>query len=144
LKLFDDKGDLLWKSSKTYGKLDLSFEGKSYSAVDPKEWFVRGRLIPVKTERGQEVIIVDKKPIVEKVPGLGNRGAEVYSLWWDGSIMDEKLILDEVSGTITDYWVEGKKLYLVARGDLLSFVKNAATGEFSKGSMLYFYNLKEK
>lgn len=145
LILYDGQGHAVWKSSRTYGKFNLSFEAESFSVSDPsKMWFVRGRLIPVRTERGEEIIAVNRMPFVAMVPGLGTKGAEVYSLWWDGNEMDEKVILSDVSGTVTDYWVEGKKLFLLAKGDLLSFVKNAVTGELSKGSMLYYYNFETK
>jgi hypothetical protein len=56
--------------------------------------------------------------------------------------MDEKLILSEVPGTITDYRVEGNRLFLVARGGLFSFFKKITSGEFSKGSTLYYYNFE--
>ncbi len=138
LKLYDDRGNFMWKSSKTYGRSDLSFERETYSVIDTKvKWFIRGRLISVQTKRGQEVVVVNKIPVVPRMPGLGIKGAEVYSLWWNGGVMDEQLILREISGAITDYWVDGKKLFLIARGDLFTFVKNATSGEFSKGSMLY-------
>lgn len=141
LFMYDEQGNTVWKSSKTYGKFDMSFKSKTYSLANPlKEWAVRGRIIPVITERGQEIIIVNKLPLVKKVPGFGAKGAEVYSLWWDGAVMDEKLVLSEVSGTITDYWIEGNNLFLVARGSLFSFVKNATSGDFYKGSILYYYN----
>jgi hypothetical protein len=78
------------------------------------------------------------------VPGLGVKGAEVYSLWWSEGVMEEKLLMGEVSGNVTDYWIEKGRLFLLARGDMLSFVKNAATGELSKGSVLYFYNIGEE
>jgi hypothetical protein len=78
------------------------------------------------------------------VPGLGVRGADVYSLWWDNGAMNENLIKSEVSGTVTDYWVEGKELFLIARGNLLSLIENATSGEFSKGSILYYYSFGEK
>jgi hypothetical protein len=145
LVLYDSGGNTVWKSSRTYGKFSLSFEAGSYSIVDPeKKRFIRGRLIPLRTERGEEVIVINKVPFVAKIPGLGTKGAEVYSLWWDGREMDEKMILSDISGTVTDYWVEGKRLFLLAKGDLLSFVKNAVTGELSKGSVLYYYNFGDK
>ena len=58
--------------------------------------------------------------------------------------MDEKMILGEVSGSVTDYWLEGGNLFLVSRGNMMSFVKNMTSGELSKGSMLYYYNFGDK
>jgi hypothetical protein len=98
----------------------------------------------VKTGRGEEIIVVNKIPVAERVPGLGASGAEIYSLWWDSGVMDEKLILSRIPGDLTDYWIEGNKLFFIVKGNLLSFIKNAVTGELLKGSVLYYYNLGEK
>lgn len=145
LSLYDSQGHKVWKSPGTYGKFHLSFEAETNSIANPAvKWSVRGRLIPVRTERGEEIVVVKRLPLVSKVPGLGAKGAEVYSLWWDGNEMKEKLLLSDVSGTATDYWIEEKQLFLLAKGDLLSFVKNAVTGELSKGSVLYYYNFGYK
>ncbi len=141
LTLYDAGGDIIWKSGGTYGHSDLGFKDRMHSADDPDaKWFIRGRLMSVHTERGQEVIVVKRIPVLSAMPGLGYRGAEVYSLWWDGAAMQENLILKELPGTVTDYCIEGGKLFLVARGDLYSFVKKAFSGEFSKGGVLYYYN----
>ncbi len=142
LTLYDADGNTIWKSSGTYGKFDPGFESTIYSPDGPgAKWFVRGRLISIHTERGQEVIAVNKLPVLSSMPGLGSKGAEVYSLWWDGDVMQKKLILSEIPGTVTDYCIEGNKLFLIAEGDFYSLVKNAFTGEFSKGGALYYYNL---
>jgi hypothetical protein len=145
LIVYDEKLARVWKSGGSYGKFALSFKKETSSLVNPLlNWSVKGRLIPLVTDRGQEIIVVNKVPLVSKVPGLGSTGGEVYSLWWDGAIMDEKLILSEVPGTISDYWIEDNHLFIVASGDMLSFVKNAASGEFTKGSVLYYYNFGKK
>jgi len=145
LHLYDKNGEFLWKSKDSYGKFELAFAKQTYSvAHTDAKWSVRGRLMAVRTARGQEVIVVEKVPFVSRLPGLGTTGAEVYSLWWDGGMMDEKMILGEVSGSVTDYWLEGGNLFLVARGNMISFVKNITSGELTKGSMLYFYNFGGK
>ncbi len=144
LIMYDAEGNQLWKSSRSFGDFALTFSRKTISLASPvRKWSVRGRLIPVKTARGQEVVVVDKIPFVSQVsmPGLGYRGAEVHSLWWDGASMDDRRILDEVSGKISDFWVQGRHLFLMAKGGMLSLVKNAASGEFEKGSLIYYYDM---
>lgn len=143
LILYDRTGHVLWKSDTSFGTFQLSFNEYTHSIVNPvKKWSVRGRLITIKTERGQEVLAVRRVPFASMVPGLGATGAEVYSLWWDGSVMDSRRILNDISGSITDYWVDKRKLFLIAKGSILSFVKNAATGEIKNGSMLYYFNFE--
>jgi len=145
LTFYDHMGHSVWKSKKSFGKFDLSFRESTQSISKPvRKWSVRGRLITVKTKRGQEVLVVRRVPFASKVPGLGITGAEVYSLWWDGNEMDSNLVLSEVSGSITDYWVDKGKLFLIAKGSIISFVKNAATGELEKGGMLYYFNFDLK
>ncbi|MBI4847999.1 MAG: VCBS repeat-containing protein [Nitrospirae bacterium] len=144
LMMYDYNGHLMWQSDKSCGAPYLTFESETGSIANPtKKWAVRGRLISVKTGRGQEIITVDRVPVAPNVPGLGTGGGEARSFWWNGSAMEEKVLLSELSGTATDYWIEGKKLFIVAKGNLMTFVRNAVTGELSKGSILYYYHLGE-
>ncbi len=136
---------LIWRSKNSYGRFDLSFEKKTYSVENPEQkWFVKRRLITVNTERGQEVLAIRKVPYLSNVPGLGYTKAEAYSLWWEGNIMDETLILSGIKGTVTDYLVDGDKLFILARTDLFMVLKKTLSGDFERGSILYYYNLKGK
>ncbi|MEF9426254.1 MAG: hypothetical protein L0956_03455, partial [Candidatus Mariimomonas ferrooxydans] len=138
-------GELIWMSKESYGEFETLFDRVSDSAVkQEKKWVVKGRLVTVRTGRGQEVIVVKKIPIVERVPGLGYGKAEVYSFWWDGEKMVKTLVITEVHGTVTDYWVEEKNLLLIARPNALIFLKRSLSGDFVKGSILYYYNLAGK
>jgi len=150
---FDDNGylnlyngnELIWKSRESHGRSDIAYQKTSPSLVNPEEkWFVKGRLITVKTERGQEVVVIKKIPYLSRVPGLGFKKTEVYSFWWDGGMMNESLILSGISGTVTDYWIEGDKLLVIARQNLLTFLTKTLSGNFERGSILYYYNLKGK
>jgi len=145
LILYDDQGNGIWKSGNSYGKFIFSFEKRSYAAVTSfVKQYIRGRLITVKTKRGEEIIVVSNKPLFTNIPGLGTKGAEIHSLWWDNGVMDEKVLLTELPGRITDYWIEGNKLFFIIKGSIWSLLRNAASGELSKGSTLYYYNLGEK
>lgn len=145
LNLYNEGGILIWRSSKSFGIFPLSFKSRTRSVANPVNlWSIRGRLLSVKTERGQEVVIVRRVPVLSNVPGLGVQEAEVYSLWWNDGTMEEKVLMDDISGDITDYWIEGSRLFLLSSRDLLSAVKKAVGGELSRGSTLYFYNLGDK
>jgi hypothetical protein len=145
LILYDHKGNFVWQSGKSYGRADMMFKEKTQSVANPEvAWSVRRKLAAVKTEKGQEVIVVKRIPLLPNVPRLGAINADVYSLKWDGSTMSENMVLGNVSGSVSDFVVDQGKLFLVAKGDVVSFVKNAATGELSKGSMLYYFNVGEK
>jgi hypothetical protein len=65
----------------------------------------------------------------------------VYSLWWDGTEMIETLVVGGINGTVTDYWIEGNNLLLIAKPNLFLFLKDSLSGDFIRGSLLYYYNL---
>lgn len=138
-------GELIWRSKESYGKFDNSFKVNRYSLVNQEEkWYVKGRLVPVKTERGQEVIVVKKEPLLSKVPGLGYKKSEVYALWWDGDLMNKTLVLEGIKGTVTDYLVERDNLFLIARPSLFLHLRKSLSGDFIKKSILYYYSLSGK
>ncbi|MBI5195748.1 MAG: VCBS repeat-containing protein [Nitrospirae bacterium] len=136
------KVELIWRSKDSYGGFDISFDKNTFSIVNPAEkWFVKRRLLTIRTSRGHEVLAVKRIYFANTVPGLGYKSTAVYSLHWDGSTMDEALILENLSGGVRDYWVEGEDLFLIAGSNLSAFLTKALSGEFSKGSALYYYHL---
>jgi hypothetical protein len=141
LCLYDDSRVLKWKSEKSYGPFTFSFESRTRSLVNPViKWSVRGRLAVVKTDRGQEIVAVNREQVLSLLPSLGTNKAEVYSLWWDGDAMDRKLLIDEIYGSVSDYWIQGRELFLVARAGLGTYLRRLADGEFSGSSILFYYN----
>ncbi len=145
MHLYDEAGNYIWKSGESYGKPDISVKRQNVEQGDPGEnWFVRARLIAIKTDRGQEVFAVRKIPEVKLMPGLGYKAAEVYSLWWDGGKMDVKPVLKGLPGRVNDYWIAGSRLYLIVKDNMFTFLKNSVAGEFSSGSKIYYYNIKGK
>jgi len=143
LNLFK-KNNLIWRSKESYGRFDIAFQKKTYSSLNPEEyWYVKSRLSPVRTAQGQEIIAVKKIPYISSIPGLGYKKAEVYSLWWDGEIMHERLILNEINGKITDYIVDGDNLLVISKTNLSRFLSKALSGDIAKGSMLYNYEIKK-
>jgi hypothetical protein len=145
LSLYDESGQLVWKSAETYWISDLTIKRNTYSTVSfNMEWPLRGRLLSIQTERGQELIVLKKIHNISIMPGLGSRGVEVYSLWWNGVSMDEKLMMNEIPGSVMDYRLKGNSLFVLVKSGVASIVKNAAGGEFSKVSVLQYYNLGTK
>ncbi|MEW6599563.1 MAG: hypothetical protein AB1499_01195 [Nitrospirota bacterium] len=141
LCLYDDRREMKWRSENSYGPFTFTFESSTRSVANPVvKWSVRGRLAVVKTGRGQEIIAVNREPVLSVMPSLGANKAEVYSLRWDGSTMETKLIMNEIYGSVTDYWIQGKELFLVARAGLGTFLNRLAQGEFTVSSILFYYN----
>lgn len=144
LRLYKNN-ELLWQSSSTYGKPAISFKKDTGSIINPSdEWVVRGRLIAVNTDKGQKVVALSRDELVPRLPRLGSFSAEVYTLSWDGSSMEEELMLKGLSGAVSDYWIEGKGLYILARAGLFSLARNSARGEFSRPTIFYYYNFEKR
>ncbi len=150
---FDDSGylnlysgsELIWRSEDSYMRFDRSFDKDDKGIVTLEEkWFAKGRLLRVITKHGQEVLVIKKIPFLSMVPGLGYKNTEVYSLWWDGEEMNETLILSGMNGAVSDYWLEQNRLLLIAESNLSVFLTNSLSGNFMRGSTLYFYNLTGK
>jgi len=144
LHLYKD-GNLIWRSKDSYGRPYHFFEIPRSSVVNPvKRWGIRDKVIPVRTEKGQEIIVIKRTPLLSAAPGLGYSGVDVYALWWDGKRMEERLIMNDLPGTITDYSLEGSDLFLIARGGIFSFLKNTLKGDFSRDGRLYYYRFIER
>jgi hypothetical protein len=151
---FDDNGylnlysenKLVWRSKTSYMKFNISFDKASAAVVSTsgEKWVVKGRLLAVDTKQGQNVLVIKKVPLVKMVPGLGSKKAEVYSLWWDGAMMNETLLMSGISGAVSDYWINGGNLLLIARQDLSAVFTGALSGNLQTGSKLYYYNLTGK
>ncbi|UCD35090.1 MAG: VCBS repeat-containing protein [Nitrospiraceae bacterium] len=141
LYLYGQDGHLKWRSPDSYGPFPFSFESRTTSPVNRTvKWSLRGRLSPIRTDRGQEIVVLKRSPLLPNVPGLGIKNARVFSLWWDGGGMDTRMVLDEIPGAVTDFWIQGRDLYIISRGGLYTLFGNLIKGELSKGSMLYFYS----
>ncbi|MBI5026955.1 MAG: VCBS repeat-containing protein, partial [Nitrospirae bacterium] len=140
-----DRGGRIWRSKETYGGYEIFFERQTMRVEQPiKKWYVKGRIITVKTERGQEAIVVKNIPFISMMRGFGYKGAEVYSLWWDGGIMDESLILRGIDGMVTDCWVEGGALFLASKPGFLSKASKVLHGDAFASRTLYYYRLSGK
>jgi len=138
-------GERVWRSKESYGRFYLTFEQTASSIVNPvKRWSIKGRLITIRTDKGEECIVIKKNPVLSVAPGLGYRDFNVYSLWWDGDVMERRLIMGNLSGTPTDYLLRGDDLFIIAHGGLFSFVRNALSGDFSRGTRLYYYKFTRR
>jgi hypothetical protein len=160
---FDDDGYLhlynngqsVWKSTDSYGKFEISLTRHKSSMFDntgdldesspgsgSRKAFVRGRLITIKTRRGEEIIVVKRIPLLKNMPGLGTGKTEIHSLLWTGGVMDEELLIQGISGPATDYQVDDNELFFIVRTSMAGFVKEAVGGDFLRGSRLYYYTFR--
>ena len=102
------------------------------------EWSVKDRLLM----KNKEVLLVDRTPLLEMIKGLGYKSSRIQSLWWNGLSIEESALVDNVSGTIFDYAVEGQKILFLASPLLGIKPGNILKGENPMRTELYIYTVK--
>ncbi len=139
LKLYDHKGGIDWESGRSFGKPEISFRREISSDMEYSEWFVRGRLMTMAMDRKEALVVINRIPASSILPELGSRGGEVYLLWKENGVMQQKLIQKEIPGSITDYLIKDNNMFLISRGSTLSNIKNFASGKSRKSSLFFHF-----
>jgi hypothetical protein len=141
LTLYDHKGGIEWEGGRSFGKPEISFRREISSDMEYIEWFVRGRLMTMATDRKEALVVLNRIPASSIMPELGSRGGEVYLLWNENGVMQQKLIQKEIPGSITDYLIKDNNMFLISRGSTLSNIKNIASGKSKKSSLFFHFKL---
>jgi len=141
LKLYDNKGRIAWEGGRSFGRPEISYWEKISNDTVYKEWFVRGRLMTMATDKEEALVVIKRIPASSMIPALGSRGGEVYLLWRGNGVMNEKLIQKEIPGSITDYLIKGNNMFLISKGSTLSNIKNIASGKSKKSGLLFHFKL---
>lgn len=141
LNLYNKSGLRLWRSDAGYGNFLTTYRKAAPTVViDNGEWSMKDRLFL----KNKEAIAIKRIPLVSMAKGLGYKKSQVKALWWTGLSMEEKNLIDDVSGGILDYAVSGDKL-MVLSSTLFGIVpKKIFKGENPFVNMLYIYSLKGK
>jgi len=63
------------------------------------------------------------------------------TLFWTGLSMDERTLVDSISGSILDYAISGDWLIVMSKPLFGIKTENILKGENPMGSMLYIYSL---
>ena len=141
LKLYDNKGGIDWESGRSFGKPEISFRREISSDMEYSEWFVRGRLMTIAMDGKEALVVINRIPASPLLPELGSRGGEVYLLWKENGVMQQKLIQKEIPGSLTDYLIKDNNMFLISRGSTLSNIKNIASGKSGKSSLFFHFTL---
>jgi hypothetical protein len=141
LRLYDKKRKIKWESDVSFGKPEISFKREISTNMEYEEWFIRGRLMTVAAGKGEALVIINRILASEIMPEFGSKGGEVYILWNENGVMQEKLIQKEIPGAITDYLIKGNNLFLISKGSTLSKIKNIASGKSNKNSLFFHFKL---
>ncbi len=141
MNLYDDTGARVWRSASANGDFNNTF--KKQSAVvfrDAGVWSVKDRLI----SRGNDVLAVQRTPLVGMAKGLGNKSSLIRDYWWNGLSMEDDVLIEGITGNLLDYWLVGDKIAVLARPLLGIKFGNILKGENPIGSVLYIYVVKGK
>ncbi|TAL22454.1 MAG: VCBS repeat-containing protein [Nitrospirae bacterium] len=138
LNLYDD-GKRIWRSAEDYGGFLTKFKRPAPTVMtDRGEWAIKDRL----SMQNREVFVIKRVPLVGMAKGMGYGNSQIRSLWWTGISMEERVVVENISGTVLDYALEGDRLIVLDRPSFGLKVGNIFKGESPLGSVLYIYSLK--
>jgi hypothetical protein len=139
LNIFDDRGIRIWRSSTDTGGFLTTFKKPApASYVEAGSWSIKDRM----TARNRDVLVVQRVPFVEMAKGAGYKSSRIKSYWWNGFSMEERMLIDDVPGTLLDYALAGDKVVVLASPFLGIKFENILKGESPLGVVLYIYSVK--
>jgi hypothetical protein len=112
IQVLDSKGKKLWKSKERFGGYDNFFEVDEKKLAFPgadNRGKVKGRVI-VRTgpEGGKEIIITKNIPMTNVIRRWhGYSGAEIYSMAWNGTGLEQLWNIKNIEGYLADICVGG-------------------------------------
>ncbi len=137
MNVFDKRGVNVWKSSKDFGGFTRTFKKESPTVmVDRGEWYMSDKL----HSAAMSIVAIKRTPLTEKSKSLGYKESGLVKLSWNGFIMDERTLIDEVSGSILDFQFHKEKIFVLSRPLLGLKVKNLLQGENPLVSYLFVYS----
>lgn len=138
LNLYDEKGMLLWRSPADTGGFLTTFKKKSGTFMSAGEWSVKDRLV----RKQNEILVIRRKPLAEMARGLGFKSSQLMDYWWNGFSIEEKVLIDDIAGTLLDYSFNGEEIAVLASPFMGIKFGNILKGENPLGIMLYIYSVK--
>lgn len=139
LNLYSESGLRVWRSKRSTGGDFTTFRNKSTGALsDPGEWTIKDRLVAMQ----KEVLVVDKKPLVNMMKGLGYTSSSIRDYWWNGFSMEQGELIENVRGSLRDYALSGDKVIVLSSPLMGIKFGNILKGEDPFGTMLYVYLIK--
>ncbi len=137
LNLYQD-GIKTWRSSSKTGGFTSTFKIKSeVSYLSGSEWSVKDRLVPI----NRDILAVERVPFVKMARGMGYKSSKIRYYRWNGLLMAEGVLIDDIIGSVLDYTVSGNRLIVLTSPFLGIKFKNILKGENPLGKMLLIYSL---
>ncbi|MGD0884296.1 MAG: VCBS repeat-containing protein [Thermodesulfovibrionales bacterium] len=139
LSLYNKSGLKVWSSAEDFGGFQNVFKKAAPTImVDAGVWSVKDRLLL----KNKEVFMVKRVPLATMARGLGNKISQIKTLFWTGLSMEERVLIDDISGSLLDYTIAGDQVIVLSKPLFGIKAKNILKGESPIGDMLYIYSLK--
>jgi len=138
MNLYGKEGLRVWRSNEDFGGFETAFKKDSPTImVEKGVWTIKDRLL----SRNREAFSVKRIPLANVARGLGYSSSQIKAFVWTGLSMEQRVLIDGISGSVLDYTVVGDRLIVLTK-PLFGFkAKNLMKGESLLGTMLYVYSL---
>lgn len=141
LRLFDEKNIVKWRSKESLGDFSIAFAKETLSGLfDKGKWSIKDKLI----YKDGEVFTLKKDPLLSTVRGLGYKESSIMAYWWNGTTVEERKFIENISGEIIDYAITEDRLLILSRPIFGLKLKNILKGESPFGVILYIYSIRGK
>ncbi len=136
LRLYDTKGNLVSLSDINLGGFDRSV--KFYEdpfTEEARYWYIKDRSISL----GTQVLVIKRVAVSTVAPGLGYKSSNLLSVWVENDRLKASSLLEELSGSIRDFHIEGEKLYILQSPVLGFSLKSLFSGRGLNATKLLVY-----
>ena len=139
LNLYNQTGLRMWRSTNDMGGFLTTFKRSAPTIMTERgTWSVKDRLYVNKSE----ALAVKRIPLTSTARGLGFKSSQIRAMSWTGFSMEERVLIEGISGSLLDYAVAGDRLMVLSKPLFGIKTKNILKGENLFGSMLYIFSLR--
>jgi FG-GAP-like repeat len=139
LNLYNQGGLRVWRSTNDMGGFLTTFKRSAPTIMTERgTWSVKDRLYVSKSE----ALAVKRIPFTNTARALGFKSSQIRAMSWTGFSMEERVLIDGISGSLLDYAVAGDRLLVLSKPLFGIKTKNILKGENPFGSMLYIFSMR--
>jgi len=141
VRLYDKNGKQFLPKRIQIGGFDRSI--KLYEdpfTEETKYWYIKDRIITL----GYQVLLIKRTPLSAVAPGLGYKSSNIVSIWIAKTGLKSNPLLQELSGSIRDFYLGKERLY-VLQSPMLGFsLKGLLSGKGINTTKLLVYQKRLK
>lgn len=139
LTLYNESGANVWRSKHDFGGFSLSYKKETPTImVDRGEWAIKDRML----NNYGEILAPFRTPVAGMARGLGYRKSAIKSLLWNGLTVEERTLIDKISGELYDYVFIDNRLVVLSKPLFGVNMANVLKGRSPLGVTLNIYPMK--